>query len=138
MTAGGFNPLRYRCSDRGCFNLKMRPKIEVFHDCFPGRINFGDVDAEVEINGKFAQLEWKSSGRKVPTGQHIKFQRYTSNDGFAVFVAVGDAELMTVEAMCVYWNGKRSNWTEFTENGIEVLRERIRAWAEIASGQRAA
>lgn len=49
--ANGYNPLRWDCERRGCFNLKRRPKIEVFAECFPGRINFGDVDGIVEIGG---------------------------------------------------------------------------------------
>ena len=39
MEANGYNPLRWDCERQGCFNLKRRPKIEVFADCFPGRIS---------------------------------------------------------------------------------------------------
>ena len=37
IRADGYNPLRWDCERQGCFNLKRRPKIEVFADCFPGR-----------------------------------------------------------------------------------------------------
>ena len=43
--ANGFNPLRWDCATRGCFNQKCRPKIELFAGCFPDRMSFGDVDA---------------------------------------------------------------------------------------------
>ena len=58
--ANGYNPLRWDCLRRGCFNLKRRPKIEVFADCFPGRINFGDVDGIVEISGNALLLDGKA------------------------------------------------------------------------------
>ena len=52
----GFNPLRWNCEERGCFNLQKRPKIEVFSACFRGKISFGDVDGIVEISGNFPIL----------------------------------------------------------------------------------
>lgn len=130
----GSNPLRYSCERNGCFNHKLRPKIELFCDCFPGKISFGDVDGEVEINGKFAQLEWKTRrDRKIPQGQDIKFREYTRQPGWCVFVAVGDAEKMLVEAVCVYWNGKRQAWQEFPDNdGFAYLWQRIAGWAKFA------
>ena len=50
---GGYNPMRWDCEKSGCFNVKCRPKIEVFAECFPGRINFGDMDGRVELGGYF-------------------------------------------------------------------------------------
>jgi len=51
--------MRWDCEKQGCFNLKKRPKIELFADCFPGAISFGDVDGRVEYKGRFLELEWK-------------------------------------------------------------------------------
>lgn len=31
----GANPMRWDCTTQGCFNLKKRPKVEVFADCLP-------------------------------------------------------------------------------------------------------
>ena len=56
----GFNPMRWDCDRWGCFNRVCRPKIEKFADCFPGRINFGDLVAIVEVSGNTLVLEWKS------------------------------------------------------------------------------
>ena len=111
----GYNPLRWDCGADGCFNKKRRPKIEVFADCFPRRINFGDVDGLVEINGKFCLLEWKGDGGKVSTGQRISFERHTKQqDGNVVFVAEGDAETMSVHRYCVFYRGKQSAWRDAT------------------------
>jgi len=63
ISANGYNPLRWDCQKRGCFNLKRRPKIEIFAECFPGRINFGDVDGIVEINGNALLLTRNKNGR---------------------------------------------------------------------------
>ena len=66
----GFNPMRWDCDTDGCFNVKRRPKIEMFADCFPRRINFGDVDGLVEIGGRFCLLEWKGQGGALRRGGH--------------------------------------------------------------------
>ena len=34
----GYNPLRWNCDDRGCYNVKHRPKIEFFAGALPGKI----------------------------------------------------------------------------------------------------
>jgi len=130
---GGFNPMRYKCEDSGCFNVKMRPKIEMFSDCFPGRISFGDVDAEVEINGRFLQLEWKTHGKNIPTGQAIKYKHYTRQKGWLVIVAVGCAETMKVERSCFFWKGKQSAWQEYDpEIGLLEVKRQVEAWAFMA------
>ena len=73
--AKGYNPLRWDCEKRGCFNIKRRPKIEVFHKCFPGNINFGDVDGIVEINGRGLMLEWKS-GKPNKKGELVIYPEH--------------------------------------------------------------
>lgn len=128
--ANGFNPMRWQCKERGCFNVKQRPKIEIFSDCFPGKINFGDVDAEVEINGHFLQLEWKSYIGDIPVGQRIKYRHYTSRDGFNVIVVCGDAETMEITGYQVWHKGKAMPWV----NGANIsdLKARIKKWADWA------
>lgn len=37
--APGYNELRYNCETQGCFNIKKRPKIEIFAECFPRKCN---------------------------------------------------------------------------------------------------
>jgi hypothetical protein len=105
--ANGYNPLRWDCERHGCFNLKRRPKIEVFADCFPGRISLGDVDGIVEIGGNALLLEWKSEACALPTGQRLLYQRLTWSGPVAVMIVVGDAETMTVTATSVFDRGNR-------------------------------
>ncbi len=122
----GYNPMRWECKKDGCFNLKRRPKIELFADCFPGRINFGDVDGLVEIRGSFCLLEWKGGGNHIPTGQARSFQAFTEQRlGNVVYVVCGDAEHMTVRQFCRYWNGKRLAWQDAD---LEGIKDSIRGW----------
>lgn len=126
MKPPGYNPLRWDCDERGCFNSKKRPKIEQFADCFPGRINFGDVDARVEINGHFLELEWKPAPGPISVGQTRAFIALTRSAPFIVYVVAGDAETMEVEAVAYFWRGKFHAWEEM---GLDGLKDRIRKWA---------
>ena len=106
--------MRWRCKNDGCFNLKRRPKIEEFSDCFPGRINLGDVDGIVEINGWFLMIEWKGAGGSVGKGQEIMYKQLTrlAKPGCPrhaqrniVIIVHGDAETMEVSGYQVYRTG---------------------------------
>ena len=121
----GYNPMRWDCEKQGCFNRIKRPKIEVFADCFPGRISFGDVDGVVEIDGHFLYLEWKPAQTTIATGQRILIERRTS-DGLSTYLIVaGNAETMQVESYAIAWNGKLHPWQKAS---LEDVKERIRGW----------
>ena len=129
----GRNPMRWNCrSGANCFNLKRRPKIEMFSDCFPGRINFGDVDGLVEIGGHFCILEWKGDDGKIKTGQRITFQALTRYPGNFVLVAEGNAETMEVSRWCFYRDGRESAWRE--GNLQEVMAE-LKEWSDRSQQQ---
>jgi hypothetical protein len=123
----GFNPLRWDCAKSGCFNKKKRPKIEVFSCCFPGNINFGDVDGIVEINGKILMLEWKSKISDLPTGQKIMYERITNNPSYTVLIVFGDPESMNVLG---YRTVKNKNLSPIKYAGLEELKGDIKKWAE--------
>jgi hypothetical protein len=127
--APGYNPLRWKCDESGCYNTKHRPKIEMFAECLPGKIAFTDVDASVEVNGSFLFLEFKSGGpREIPMGQRIYFTRLTQlSPKITVVVVCADAETMGVTAACVISKGKMGEWEPLD---IGMLKNRIRAWAE--------
>lgn len=127
----GYNPLRWRCDERGCFNVKQRPKIEVFAHCLPGKIAFSDIDATVEVNGCFLFLEFKSGmPRDIPYGQKVYHQRLTAGrPNFKSIIVCADAETMECRALCVIANGKVGPW-EITSR--QALSERIAAWARHA------
>lgn len=128
MKASGYNPIRWNCQESGCFNIKCRPKIEVFADCFPGRINFGDVDALVEMKGRFCVLEWKKPGAPLLTAQQISFKALTSQAlGNIVFFVSGDAETMEVEGYSVFWAGRE---IMHVKASLSDLKTRIRGWVD--------
>ena len=125
----GYNPMRWDCEKQGCFNKLKRPKIEVFSDCFPGKISFGDMDGRVEINSRFLELEWKPDTGRLSTGQRILFERITTVAPVTVFVVAGDAETMEVEALAQYQNGKFYMWRPSTLGALQASMERWSKWA---------
>lgn len=125
----GYNPLRWKCEERGCFNAKKRPKIEEFADCFPGNISFGDVDARVEINGQFLELEWKGERGPIPVGQKLAFDRLTSRGDYTVMIVAGNAETMEVEAVQILRPDTSPKWRRCDFDQLHTLVER---WAKFA------
>ena len=129
----GYNPLRWDCARRGCFNRKRRPKIEVFADCFPGRISLGDVDGIVEVAGNAMLLEWKSAARELPTGQRLLYQRLTRGGPIAVMIVVGDAETMAVTATSVFAHGNRYPAVGYEPADLAMIKTRLAAWSRWAA-----
>ena len=126
----GYNPMRWDCKKQGCFNVKRRPKIEVFSDCFPGRINFGDVDGIVEINGSALMLEWKTSiGGSLPKGQQIMYERITKDGMLTVMLIVGNAETMECEKYSLFFKSKQCGWINAN---LEEIKSRIKQWVQWA------
>ena len=132
-SGNGYNPLRWDCSKHGCFNEKRRPKIEVFADCFPGRINFGDVDGIVEINGNGLMLEWKTGSGNIPTGQKIMYEKLTATSLITVICVVGNAETMECEKYCLFFSGKQK---PFKSCDIESVKKVIIRWVTWARKHR--
>lgn len=125
--------MRWICKKHGCFNRLRRPKIEVFARCFPGRINFGDVDGWVELNGFFCVLEWKGDGGALKTGQTLTYRRFTGQLGNIVFVVEGNAETMLVTRYCWFWNGRQKEWHD---SNLEGVQRAIESWAKQARAGR--
>jgi len=121
----GFNPMRWNCEADGCFNIKRRPKIEAFAECFPRRINFGDVDGLVELSGCFCLLEWKGDGGSVKAGQRRSYIEFTRTGGNIVFVVNGDAETMAVRDYSIFWNGKQR---PAVVGDLDAVKARIKKW----------
>jgi hypothetical protein len=126
----GYNPLRWDCDKSGCYNSTLRPRIEEFAGCFPGRIAMSDVDGVVEIGGRFLFLEWKASGGAVQVGQRIMFEQLTAlSQKITVIVVCGHPREMTIETVQVFYGGKS---TPPERLDLEGLRARIAAWADRA------
>ena len=129
---GGYNPLRWDCDTRGCFNQFCRPKIERFAACFPGRIAMSDIDATVEVNGHFVFLEMKSHQGDIPLGQRLYFQRLTRlSPRISVMILHGDAESMQCEAIRWIYNGQVSDWQPTTLDEVIRLLNKFATWAQV-------
>ena len=128
--SSGINPMTWDCEQRGCFNKKMRPKIEMFAECLPGRIAFSDVDAIVEIKGNLLVMEWKT-GRHLPRGQALLYQRWTGNSPTVAILVVGDAEHMTVEEIAYIDTGKIGPWVPKDLDGLKNLISDWGRWARM-------
>lgn len=129
------NPMRWQCEARGCFNRKKRPKIEVFHECFPRGINFGDVDMVVEIGGQLLFGEWKPSASPIGRGQRLLHDALVEA-GATVIIIAGDAEVMTITEYTVRSKhlpgGKDRTVRPAT---LEDLKQQIAKWAQWADHQ---
>jgi len=135
MSINGYNPLRHKCADSGCFNEVRRPRIEEFAVCFGGSNNFGDCDGMVEKKGKLCLLEWKGPGGRLADGQIIAFEHLTLTadgkaNGNVVFVVEGDPRSMVVTRYCTFWGGEQQQWVT---GGFDELKALIRDWDQWAS-----
>jgi len=120
--------LRWDCEKKGCFNYYNRPRLEIFADCFPGDIAFGDIDGAVEINGYELRLEWKPT-RDISRGQKIMFERL-SKTVVTTIVVSGTIPTMFVESFCIFSEGQQSKW-KYCGGNIEKLTKFIKAWVKI-------
>lgn len=119
--------LRWDCKKSGCFNVERRPKIELFDDCFPGAIAFGDVDAIVEIDGRVMLMEWKGDGGEVKGGQRIMYQRISKDFDVTVCVVHGNAKTMEIEEFSFYLNGRLLSTRK---TGFMDLKRQLRNWVK--------
>jgi len=126
----GYNPMRWDCEKRGCFNKLRRPKLEMFATAFPGKINFGDVDGIVEINGNTLLLEWKTDTDEPRMGQRIMYERITRNSPATVFLVVGDAETMVISKFGKFHAGK---FSPLKDSSFDDVISKMGKWATWAS-----
>lgn len=120
-------PFRWDCEKDGCFNDLCRLKFDVFSDCFPGKMNFTNVDGLVEVNNHFLFLEWKHIHKSLPLGQQLLFERLTAlSPRVTVVIVVGDAKTMAVNQITVVKNGTVSHPEQ---QNLDDLKSRIRRWA---------
>ena len=130
----GKSALRWDCRKKGCHNVKGRPKLLAFSDCFPGRISPSDIDFVVEINGCFLFVEWKGPNVPVSIAQEILHKTLTQKSPHIVSVVVeGDPETMVVTSLRVIRGGKVG---PSEPASLETLRARMKRWADAASQQR--
>ena len=130
----GFNPLRWDCSSKGCYNSTVRPRIEHFAQCFPRKIAMTDVDGMVEIGGNFLMLEWKQPPGTLGRGQEIMFEKLTkAGMPFRVYVVTGHSQTMEIEDFAIYEN---STVQRFIDVDFNDLLASIKGWADWAEANR--
>jgi hypothetical protein len=130
----GYNPIRWKCKEHGCFNTYSRPLIELFADCFPRSISFGDGDGKVEIKGHLLFLEWKEKKCEIPVGQATMYQRVTVGKAIGCLCAAGKVyPYMEVTHHAWFWDG---HWLDWRESSLLILKERIRGWVRWAEGDK--
>lgn len=123
----GYNFLHWDCDKDGCFNVLCRLKFHIFAECFPGSINFSDVDGIVEIGGHGLMLEWKKRNVLLPEGQRIMYSMLTKNAPLTVLCVVGNAETMKCTHYSFFYKGKYHKPVETNLDGIKTL---ISRWAD--------
>lgn len=121
--------MQWDCERQGCFNQKKRLKLEIFDECFPGKIGLSDIDGAVEINGRCLMIEGKGRGVPVPDGQRIMFERLSSGGMVTVFVIECDAETMEVFSVAVFDGGKNQGAAPCDLGGLKSM---MRAWSTAA------
>ena len=132
LSVSKYDGMWWDCAADGCFNRLKRLKLEKFAECFPGKINFTDVDALVEINGYFCLMEWKGRGGSLKKGQEIMVRQFTRSRGNLVIVVEADTERMVVYRYFICWDGRPREWIE---GSFDNLCEIIRRWSDWAIGQ---
>lgn len=120
--------MRWDCGRYGCFNLKKRPKLEAFADCFRYGINFGDVDMVVERNGRFLFCEWKSLGAITSVGQSRLRDALLRSPAVTFIEIFGDAEAMSVVRFVVHRGRERLA----IDDDLLALKKHIADWFDAA------
>lgn len=121
------NPLRHNCDRDGCWNLTERPPIHEFHDCFPRGINFGDIDAAVEINGRILYVEWKRDGADIPHGQRLLHDRLVAR-GDTVIVVRWRVQIGNIVGFLI----RHGTSNQDNDGDTESLKVRMRGWVRWA------
>ena len=129
----GYNPLRWNCLSRGCFNFHKRPKIEEFAECLPGKSGFADIDAITEIGGYFLLMEWKDGRGAVQVGQSIMLKEMAKTGRFTSLIVVGQTENMKVQEIKIYNEDGISDWMPCN---LSELKNYVRNWATRAAPKR--
>jgi hypothetical protein len=125
------NEMRWDCKRQECFNVKKRPKLEVFSDCFDGKISMGDLDGIVEIAGNFLCVDFKASISRIGEydGQVRMLKRMSTIPGWSVAFIECDAETMVCSAIRWVVDGEMQGTEAIDTDGVKAL---FASWCEYA------
>lgn len=121
--------MNHKCEYNGCFLERHVLKFGVFDGIFPRGINFCDIDATVEYNYQFLEMEWKADRALFDKckGQMMYIKRKTRALRLTFMLVVGNAETMAVSEYKVIYNGAVSGWIPSDMDG---LKRRIAQWRD--------
>lgn len=132
MTARKAKEMNWQCKIDGCFNIKKRLKFKSLVESTPKLTGISDIDGIIELNGNALMLEWKGyegnylpNNSIIPVAQRIMFTRITRGRMISAICVAGDAEDMSVKAMCVVRDGVFKKWRW---SSIEDLNRSISEW----------
>lgn len=131
----GFNPMRWNCETQGCFNKFMRPKIEIFAECFPDKIALGDIDATVEMNRHFLHLEFKRNANSIPRGQQIYLRNFTEqSEKNAALIVHADPVSMECFGVVAVQEGRFTDYVPSSQDEVKAILRRWAAHTELPRG----
>ena len=133
--------LRFECFPEGrkleydhpCFLEEHHPAIELLSSVLPGRVAFGQIDAEVECNGHLLRVEHKidkhkgeKTKRHLNRGQEIMFREGTRRNSLQVLVVWSDLNFERIAKADLWHRGERHSLPDPVT--LEQLREWIGRW----------
>lgn len=125
------NDMKWDCNIDGCFNKKRRLKFKKLSDSVSG---YTDIDGIVEKCGNGLMIEWKGYSKTslpdnsiINDAQQILFRNLTKGKMISVICVAGNAEDMSVRAMCSVVDGRFGKWRFAT---LDDLNKSIEEWAE--------
>ena len=128
-------PIRHKCLDSGCWVSRFHASIDVFDDCFPGRIAFADIDGQVERNGRVLVIEQKGAGVKLTRGQRIMFERLSRRWGHDYFpIVIWGKNDFSGPLKWQHWTKGKPHVREPEAVTLEDLKGFFRRWYRWADG----
>lgn len=96
----------------------------LFGDCFRGSCNFTDIDASIEMNNHWLDIEWKGPGAELPTGQRLSIERRAKHGRTTTFVIWGPPDIPLMMQIC-YEGGE---WGPVDNADMFHVKRRIADW----------
>lgn len=133
----GFKRMMYDCDEKGCFNDKHRLDFGVFYPYIPERYSFSDIDAVLEIGGRFFFIEAKDGEpRELKYGQRKMLEMLTAlSPNVHAVVVCGDISTMQFTHAATVSNGKMGRWEPCD---TLTLCERLAVWSHDAHARKSA
>jgi hypothetical protein len=116
--------MRWNCQIKGC-RLAHRFDPGLLDGCLPRGSSFGDMDAWVEVDGRFLFIEHKGEGVSLQGGQGPALKRLARQENCTVWL---------VRDLPMGWYEMRDMATHdaFVAVSLDGLRALVTRWGELA------